>query len=72
MRRAWLQVTFAKQVVRAMQLSGNSVDTAFYERIIDDQIDRANSVDAPKRRMVALERFKFWLGVPNSYYNAED
>lgn len=55
-----------------MQLSGNAIDTAFYERIIDAQIDRENSEDAPARRIVLLERFKFWLGVPNSYYNAED
>lgn len=67
-----MQVAFAKQVVRAMQLSGNSVDTAFYERIIDAQIDREERVDAPVRRLVTLERFKFWLGVPNSYYNADD
>eukprot|EP00892_Ulva_mutabilis_P008970 jgi/Ulvmu1/6445/UM003_0075.1 len=66
------EVTFAKQVVRAMQLSGSGVDTAFYERIIDDQLERAASNDAPIRRTVALERFKFWLGVPNSYYNADD
>ena len=25
-----------------------------------------------KNRSVALERFKFWLGLPNSYYDAED
>lgn len=55
-----------------MQLSGNDVDSEFYERVIDRLIDREERLDAPPRRVVALERFKFWLGVPNSYYNADD
>jgi hypothetical protein len=64
-----LQVSFAKQIVRAMQLSGVEVDVNRYGQVLDAALRRNRSAS---KRIVALERFKFWLGIPNEYYNDDD
>jgi hypothetical protein len=64
-----VQVVFAKQIVRAMQLSGVEVDVNRYHQVTDWALRRNSSAS---KKIVALERFKFWLGIPNEYYNDED
>lgn len=64
-----MQVGFAKQIVRAMQLSGVDVDINRYHQVTDWALRRNRSTST---KIVALERFKFWLGIPNEYYNNDD
>jgi hypothetical protein len=51
-----------------MQLSGIQVDVERYWQVTDWAMTRSRA----SRKLVALERFKFWLGIPNDYYNADD
>ena len=64
-----MQVGFAKQIVRAMQLSGVDVDVNRYHQVTDWALHRNRPAST---KFVALERFKFWLGIPNEYYNDDD
>ena len=62
----------AMQAVRAMELIGAQIDKTKYIEIIEKQ-ERASKLrklnENPSGK--ALERFKFWLGLPNSYYSEE-
>jgi hypothetical protein len=51
-----------------MRLSGVMVDLERYEKILDEMMQQQQA----ERRIIALERFKFWLGIPNEYYNNEE
>lgn len=59
---------YAQQIVRAMQLSGVEVDLKRYNQVTDWALQR----NSGSTKIVALERFKFWLGIPNEYYNDGD
>lgn len=61
------------QVVRAMERVGAQVDKQRIKRTLEQMIRRqanapSSSRKAP-RRNENLERFKFWLGLPNRYYS---
>lgn len=61
------------QVVRAVERLGAHVDKARIKRTLDAMI-RSQALAAssrPRQRPEALERLKFWLGMPNQYYDSE-
>ena len=61
------------QVVRAVERLGAHVDKARIKRTLDAMI-RSQELAAslrPRQRPEALERLKFWLGMPNQYYDSE-
>jgi hypothetical protein len=61
-----VQLSQARQVIRAMEFSGLEIDVDFYAKLVDE----AMQLHENKGRAVALDRFKFWLGMPNDYYNS--
>ena len=70
------KVTYAQQIVRAMQLSGFTVDVKKYQDLVDYSSARLTQQEeelSPQKEqiVVGLERFKFWLGMPNAYYNSD-
>ena len=61
------------QVVRAVERLGAHVDKARIKRTLDAMI-RSQELAAsarPRQRPEALERLKFWLGMPNQYYDSD-
>lgn len=65
----------ALQVVRTMERFGQSADkrrlkALYYElyRGRDRLVAETYSRSVVRQRSTALERFKFWLGIQNSYY----
>ena len=62
-----MQLNKARQVLRAMQLSGKDVDVQWYREYVDAELGDGA---ADEQTSVALERFKFWLGMPNRYYGS--
>lgn len=72
----------AMQAVRALELMGTEVDKDKYKSIVMEQMKRQSKGPKPgngtgmqptqkRRRSVHLERFKFWLGLPNTYYDGD-
>lgn len=64
------------QVVRAMERLGERVDRARIKRALDAMIRRREQAHAAgaargRGRPEALERLKFWLGMPNQYYERD-
>jgi hypothetical protein len=51
-----------------MEFSALKIDVDYYTKLVDVAMQRQEN----KGKMVALERFKFWLGMPNDYYNSLD
>lgn len=66
----------AMQAVRAMELMGAELDKGKYRSMVEYHERKEGSgasrqdIDSKKKRDkgMYLERFKFWLGLPNSYY----
>jgi hypothetical protein len=54
-----------------MKLSGVKIRTERYVGFADEVLQRADGPNLSSRKVVSLERFKFWLGMPNNYYNSE-
>ncbi len=63
----------ALQVVRTMERFGKSADKrrlkALYKEMYQGRERVAGSKRNARQRNTSIERFKFWLGLPNSYYN---
>ena len=65
------------QVVKAMEAAGAKIDRERIGAVLSEIISRQR--EAEKRRGIirprppnaALERFKFWLGLPNRYYESD-
>ena len=55
-----------------MQLSGIRVDSKRYVEMIEQALGSNTDPPMPSNKVVSLERFKFWLGMPNDYYNSDD
>lgn len=68
------RVDLAKQVFRAMQLSGVAIDVEGYQDMVDRCVEvaqrRRTDPHNKTQQVVALERFKFWMGLPNAYYGS--
>ena len=62
------------QVVRAMERSGEIADKAKYKQLLAELYRREERqrIDTSDVRNVHLERFKFWLGMPNKYFDGEE
>lgn len=64
----------AMQAVRAMELVGIEVDKTKYKALIQQELPNSIAASSEKRKSsgresnMYLERFKFWLGLPNNYY----
>ena len=62
----------AMQAVRAMELVGAEVDKEKYKSMIARSEENSVSKRKNSKSSVAyLERFKFWLGLPNNYYDTD-
>lgn len=66
----------AMQAVRAMELVGAKIDKEKYKSMIanleEKYANKSRKLDAGDNSSSAyLERFKFWLGLPNNYYSNE-
>lgn len=66
----------AMQAVRAMELVGAKIDKEKYKNMIskleENYVTKANNKNTvDKSSGTYLERFKFWLGLPNNYYGNE-
>ena len=61
------------QVVRAVERLGAHVDKARIKRTLDAMIRSQELAvsSRPRQRPEALERLKFWLGMPNQYYDSD-
>ena len=62
------------QVVRKMEAGGHQVEKERYKRLFAELCRREEAEGVPDEEDAAtssgeqLERFKFWLGLPNEYY----
>ena len=71
-----LEIWGLLQFVRAMEKAGNNVDKARIKTTLESVVKlqeryyRERSKMYPKNEN--LERFKFWLGLPNQYYGSDD
>jgi hypothetical protein len=55
-----------------MELSGLRIDAKQYQYFVDQVLQAEEEYSGmPERKVVAFERFKFWLGMPNDYYSSE-
>ncbi len=70
------EVDLTLQFVRAMEKAGKNVDKARIKTTLEavvrlqEKFHRQRSLLYPKNEN--LERFKFWLGLPNQYYPSEE
>ena len=71
----------AMQSVRAIELLGGEVDKSKYKSLFEKRMARQSNYESARvrkgsrreeasERMVHIERFKFWLGLPNRYYSS--
>ena len=63
------------QAVRAMESVGRQVDKARIKRALEDMMRQQSAAlqgrQRKRSRNEGLERLKFWLGIPNSYYGTD-
>ena len=62
------------QVIRAMERVGQQVDKGRIKRALEDLLRQQSKVAGRQRkrsRNEGLERLKFWLGIPNNYYESD-
>eukprot|EP01026_Neomeris_dumetosa_P050391 TRINITY_DN4417_c0_g1_i2.p1 TRINITY_DN4417_c0_g1~~TRINITY_DN4417_c0_g1_i2.p1 ORF type:complete len:628 (+),score=66.31 TRINITY_DN4417_c0_g1_i2:108-1991(+) len=60
----------AQQVIRALQLANKQIDREKYMQLIERvQREVVRRQDSPS--LPALERFKWWLGLPNNLYQSQ-
>lgn len=68
----------AMQSVRAIELLGGKADKSKYKTLFEKRMARTSQGFASTRmqqahaqeRNIHIERFKFWLGLPNKYYSS--
>jgi len=64
------------QFVRAMEREGKDIDRGHIKRTLEavlkmrEQSYKRSSKELPRNEN--LERFKFWLGLPNQYYDSAE
>ncbi|CAL8460726.1 g257 [Coccomyxa elongata] len=64
----------AMQVIRAMERVGQQVDKGRIKRALEDLLRQQSKLQGRQRkrsRNEGLERLKFWLGIPNNYYESD-